>query len=128
MDKRELLDIYEARGGEGVYERAKQLYEAALAEAPGDAIVQRDYGYLLECHGRRTLDAAALVYERAIELDPAAEKTRFQLISAQAALGRQDQEIARYEGTTQHRLLACAYLQARDHDAVLRTVAAGLEN
>jgi Tfp pilus assembly protein PilF len=127
MEARELLDVYEARGGEDVYERAKQLYEAALADAPEDAIVRRDYGYLLECHARRTLHAAVSAYERAIELDPAAEKARFQLINAQASLFHQDVAIARYEGTEQPRLLAFAYLRARDFAAVRRTVAAGLE-
>jgi tetratricopeptide (TPR) repeat protein len=127
VDRRELLDVYEARGGEDVYEQAKRLYEAALAEAPDDAVLQRDYGYLLECHARRTLHAAVGAYERAIELDPEAEKTRVQLIGAQAALGHQDDAIARYQGTARHRLLASAYLHARDFAAVRRTVEAGLE-
>jgi hypothetical protein len=34
VNHRELLDIYEARGGEDVYEQAKRLYEAALAKRP----------------------------------------------------------------------------------------------
>src|SRR5256885_10062241 len=93
MDARELLDVYEARGGEEVYEQAKRLYEAALADAPVDAILQRDYGYLLECHARRTLHAAVSAYQRAIELDPAAEKTRLQLIGAQASLGHHHEAI-----------------------------------
>jgi tetratricopeptide (TPR) repeat protein len=126
MDKRELLDIYEARGGEDVYEQARPLYEAALAEHPGDAVVQRDYGYLLECHGRRMLEAAARAYERAIELDPRSEKARFQLIHAQAALGRHDEEVARYEGSSQHRLLAYAHVAARDWAAAERVVEDGL--
>ena len=74
----------------------------------------RDYGYLTECHARRMLDAAVASYERAIELEPGDEKTQFQLIHALAALGRDDEAIARYEGTQHHRLLASAYLAARD--------------
>jgi tetratricopeptide (TPR) repeat protein len=126
MSARELLDIYEARGGEDVYEQARKAYEAALAAAPDDPVLLRDFGYLQECHGRRALDAAVTSYERAIELDPGDEKTHFQLIHAMTALGRQEEAIARYENTTQFRLLASAYLAARDYDAARRAVEAGL--
>ena len=126
MSARELLDIYEARGGEDVYEQARTAYEAALAAAPDDPVLLRDYGYLQECHGRRALDAAVTSYERAIALDPGDEKTHFQLIHAMAALGRQEEAITRYENATQYRLLASAYLAARDYDAARRAVQAGL--
>jgi hypothetical protein len=67
VDKRALLDRYEAAGGEERYEQAKALYEAALAAAPDDPLLLRDYyGYLLECHrapdrrrGDRRLPAGA---------------------------------------------------------------------
>jgi hypothetical protein len=59
MDARQPLYLYEARGGEDTYGQAKRAYETALAETPDDPALLHDYGYLLECHGRRTLEAAA---------------------------------------------------------------------
>jgi tetratricopeptide (TPR) repeat protein len=70
MDKEELLERYEADGDEGLYAEAKRHYEQALAANPGDARLLEDYGYLQECHGRRSIRAAASCYERVIEADP----------------------------------------------------------
>jgi tetratricopeptide (TPR) repeat protein len=83
--------------------------------------VRLGYGYLLECHGRYWLRQAAEQYQRAIALDPDADKPRYQLIGAQAALGEAEAAIALYtrrlaDSPTQvreHRLLARAYLAAR---------------
>jgi tetratricopeptide (TPR) repeat protein len=69
----ELLERYEATGDEAAFVEATRLYEQALAKAP-DPLLFRDYGYLLECHGRRALRRATEQYERAIELDPGADK------------------------------------------------------
>ena len=133
-DMRALLDRYEARGDEAVFALVRPQYEQAIADAP-DAEVVRDYGYLLECHGRYALRAAVTHYEQAIELDPAADKTRYQLISARAALGESDVEVARYRtqlvasptDVRTHRLLAAAHLAARDYQEAGRVVDAGLQ-
>jgi hypothetical protein len=50
----ELLERYEAIGDEDALVEAQRLYEQALAEGP-DPELLRDYGYLLECHGRRAI-------------------------------------------------------------------------
>jgi tetratricopeptide (TPR) repeat protein len=133
MDAGELLERYEAIGDEGDFAEAKRLYEQALAEGP-DAELLRDYGYLLECHGRRALGRAAEQYERAIELDPGAEKVHYQLISARAALGEAQDVVARYErrlaeapdDVRWHRLLASACLAAKDHERAATVIDAGL--
>jgi tetratricopeptide (TPR) repeat protein len=129
----ELLERYEAVGDERDFAEAKRLFEQALAEAP-DVALLRDYGYLLECHGRRAIGKAAEQYERAIELDPDAEKVHFQLIAARAALGEAQEVVARYEqrlaeapeDVRWHRLLAGACLAANDHERALAVIAAGL--
>jgi Tfp pilus assembly protein PilF len=83
VNRRELLDRYEATGDEAAFDAAQRLFEQALAE-PADARVLLDYGYLLECHAQHTLRRAAARYERAIELDPSLEKARYQLIQVRA--------------------------------------------
>jgi tetratricopeptide (TPR) repeat protein len=129
----ELLERYEAIGDEDDFAAAKRLYEQALAEGP-DPELLCDYGYLLECHGRRAIGKAAEQYERAIELDPDAEKVHFQLISARAALGEARDVVARYEqriaqapdDVRWYRLLASACLAASDHERAATVVDAGL--
>jgi tetratricopeptide (TPR) repeat protein len=87
MDRRELLDLYEATGDEDAYAAAKPLYEQAIADAEsGDATVLREYGYLLECHAQHWLRRAVAQYERALEVDPGLDKARYQLIHARAAM------------------------------------------
>jgi tetratricopeptide (TPR) repeat protein len=130
---RDLLDLYEATGDEAAFTQALPLYERAVAAEPNAGLV-RDYGYLLECHGRYALRRAVDAYERAIALEPDAANSRYQLISARAALGQADQEIARYRArlaaspgdVRNHRFLAAAYLAARDHAEAARVVAGGL--
>jgi hypothetical protein len=63
MEKDELLERYEVLGDESDFLAAQPLYERALAERP-DARMLNDYGYLLECHGRRELLRALELYER----------------------------------------------------------------
>ncbi len=134
MDKRELLDRYEARGGDALYEQAKRLYEAALAEAPDDALLLRDYGYLLECHGRRSLEAALASYERSLVLDPGSEKTRLQLLHAEIGLGRAQDAIVRCRrlladrpaDPASYRCLASAYVAAGDYARAEQAVKDGL--
>jgi len=134
MTARELLDRYEARGEEADYVNALELYRAALAETPDDPLLVRDFAYLQECHGRRAIGAAIEGYERALALDPASEKTRLQLLQAQASLGRHDEAIARCrelvaarpDDPAAHRCLGYAYLAAREFGRAGEAVEAGL--
>ena len=54
MDKYELVERYEALGDEDDFLAARRLFEAELT-GRASALDRRQYGYLLECHGRRTL-------------------------------------------------------------------------
>jgi tetratricopeptide (TPR) repeat protein len=135
MDKEELLERYEADGDESLYAEAKRRYEQALAANPGDARLLEDYGYLQECHGRRSIRAAASCYERVIEADPEWVKPHLQLIGALAALRETDTATARYQqrlaavpdDPRAYRLLALAYLYAHHYDQAAQVIAAGLE-
>lgn len=134
-EKARLLELYEATGDEDAFTRAKPLYGRALAgPEASDPNVHLGYGYLLECHGRHSLRQAVEQYQRAIELDPDADKPRYQLIGAQAALGEPEEAIALYTrrladsptDLREHRFLARAYLAARDYAEAGRVIAAGL--
>jgi tetratricopeptide (TPR) repeat protein len=134
VDKYELVERYEALGEESDFLEAKRLFEADL---PGqqDAIFFRQYGYLLECHGRRAIRRALQQYERSIALDPDAEKVRYQWLSVKTALFESDDAIAVQKkrvadspgNARELRLLATAYLLARDFDSAAEVIAAGLE-
>lgn len=134
-DKARLLELYEATGDPDAFTRAKPLYEHALAGAEAsDPNMHLGYGYLLECHGRHSLRQAIVQYARAIELDPDADKPRYQLIWAQAALNETEEAIALYTrrladsptDVREYRFLAQAYLAARDYREAGRVIAAGL--
>ena len=67
MDKDELLERYEALGEDDDFLAAKPLFEAEIqrqeeSEAglrgPDAALLLRQYGYLLNCHGRITIRRA----------------------------------------------------------------------
>jgi tetratricopeptide (TPR) repeat protein len=133
--KKRLLELYEARGDPDTFAEAKRLYEQALTSAEAsDPETLIGYGYLLECHGRYALRQAVAQYERAIKLDPDADKPHYQHIWAQAALRETEPAIARYSqrlarsptDVREHRFLANAYLAARDHQEAARVVDAGL--
>jgi tetratricopeptide (TPR) repeat protein len=109
MDKHDLLERYEARSEERDFLAAKPLYEQALTQNE-DAQLLLEYGYLLECHARNELRHAAKQYRRAVELDPALDKARYQLIQALAALFDTDEMIALYK-----RRVAAAPGQAREY-------------
>jgi Flp pilus assembly protein TadD len=134
MDKRELLELYEARGDEHDFLAAKPLYEQALAAAP-DAQLFLEYGYLLECHGRWALRQAVEQYRRAVELDPDADKPRYQLIRALAAVSDTEEMVTLYtrrlasapEDARQYRFLAAAHLAAGKHGEARAVLDAGLE-
>jgi Tfp pilus assembly protein PilF len=134
MDKRELLDRYEATGDEEAFALAKPRYEQALNADPGNATLRRDYGYLLECHGRYTLRRAVAEYERAVAADPDQDKARYQLIAARAAAyGGYDSVVehrrrlaASPDDVREHRFLAAAYLADHDYRRASEVVDAGL--
>lgn len=133
MDRRELLDRYQATADEHVYVEAKAAYETALPTA-ADAWTVLDYGYLLECHARNMMRRATAQYERAIELDPGLDKARYQLIQAKAALFEPHEAIAAYRrrlaanpndiGT--HRFLAYALLVVHQYRQAAEVIEAGL--
>ena len=132
-DKSDLLERYEATGDEAAYLEALPLYAAAAAAGGGVGDLL-GYGYLLECRGRDLLKLAITQYERAIALDPEDDKPRYQLISARAALGDVDREVGIYRdrleaspgSVREYRLLATAYLAAREYDRALDVIGRGL--
>jgi protein O-GlcNAc transferase len=134
MELIELLRRYEADGSEETYLEARGRYEAALAADPRSAKLQHEYGYLRECHARNELRTAASHYERAVELEPAWVKPRFQLLIVRAALLEIQDAIRGYRETvaaypdelTGYRLLASAYVLAREGDKAEETAIAGL--
>ena len=133
MDKKELLERYEATGDEADYLEALPRYERAAGNG-GDAETLKDYGYLLECHARNQLRQAVLQYERAIKLEPDYDKPRYQLISARAGLQESELPIEEYEKELKsspgeirwYRLLGSAYLKAHDYKRAGQVVARGL--
>jgi tetratricopeptide (TPR) repeat protein len=134
LDKDELVERYEALGEEDDFLAAKRLFEQDLTEQSG-ALDRRQYGYLLECHGRYTIRRAVEQYERATALDPEADQVRYQWMIAKAALGEPGDAIARYReraaaspgDVRELRFLSGAYLLARDFGAAREVVDAGLE-
>jgi tetratricopeptide (TPR) repeat protein len=144
MDKDELLERYEALGVDDDFLAARPLFEAEIrrqeeSEAglrgPEAALLLRQYGYLLECHGRITIRRAIRQYERSIDLDPGADKVRYQWINAKASLGEPETAVGLYRervavapgDVRELRLLTSAYLAAHDYDAAAGVIAAGLE-
>ena len=134
MDKDELLERYEALGEDGDFLAAKPLFEAEIRlreegkpglHGPEDALLLRQYGYLLQCHGRITIRRAIEQYERSIDLDPGADKVRYQWIGAKASLGEAETAVdlhrervaAAPRDVRELRLLSSAYLAAHHDDA-----------
>ena len=97
MEKKELLERYEAFGDESVYAEARRVYEQALADDGGDARVLHEFGYLQECHGRRDIRAAAACYERAIDADPHYDQAA-QVIHAGLELAPDDPSLTEQQG------------------------------
>ena len=143
MDKDELLERYEALGRDDDFLAAKPLFEAEIkrqeeSEAglhgPDGALLLRQYGYLLQCHGRITIRRAVEHYQRAIDLDPDDDKVRYQWIGAKASLFEPEDAIARYRervaaapgDVRELRFLAHAYLAANEFDAARAVIDAGL--
>jgi tetratricopeptide (TPR) repeat protein len=133
MDKYELVERYEALGDEDEFASAKELFERELA-GQTDPRFFRQFGYLLECHGRRAIQRAIKQYERSMALDPAADKVQYQWIGAMGSVGEADSVVARYRARVaaapgdvrELRFLSAAYLTARDY-AAAEVIEAGLE-
>jgi tetratricopeptide (TPR) repeat protein len=130
---RALLERYEALGDEQDYLAAKPLYDQAAA-ATSDPQLLTDYGYLLFAHARNELRRAVEQFNRAIALDPDNEKVHYQLIAAMAALAGTDDMTSLYRARhaaapdepRESRLLACAYVAAREFDHARDVIDAGL--
>ena len=133
MDKYELVERYEALGDEDDFLAARRLFERELTEE-SSALDRRQYGYLLECHGRRVLRRAVDQYEQAMSLDPDQDKVCYQWMHAKAALGEPEDAITRYRSrlagspgdVRELRLLSTAYLMARHYDAASDVIDTGL--
>jgi tetratricopeptide (TPR) repeat protein len=141
MDKDELLERYEALGEDVDFLAAKPLFEAEIqrqSEAglpgPDAALVLRQYGYLLECHGRITIRRAVEQYQRSIDLGPDDDKTQYHWMGAKATLGEADDAVARYQqrvaaspgDVRELRFLSHAYLSAKDFAAAKAVIDTGL--
>lgn len=134
MDKYDLVERYEALGDENDFVAARELFERDLA-GQADPLFFRQYGYLLECHGRRAIQRAIKQYGRSMALDPAADKVQYQWIGAMGSVGAADSVVARYRARVaaapgdvrELRFLSSAYLTARDYGAAAEVIEAGLE-
>jgi tetratricopeptide (TPR) repeat protein len=134
MNKEELLERYEALGEMDDFLEAKRLFEQDLGEQP-DALLLRQYGYLLESHGRYSIRRAVELYERAIALHPEDDQVRFQWMNAKTALREADQAVTLYKkrvadapgDVRELRFLSIAYLMANDFEAAGKVVDAGIE-
>ncbi len=143
MDKDELLERYEALGEDDDFLAAKPLFEAEIqrqeeSEAglhgPDAALLLRQYGYLLQCHGRITIRRAIEQYQRSIDLGPDDDQVQYMWIGAKAALDEADDAITRYKervavspgDVRELRFLAHAYLAAKDFGAAKGVIDTGL--
>ena len=134
MNKEELLERYEALGEMDDFLEAKRLFEHDLGEQASE-LQLRQYGYLLECHGRYALRRAVELYERAIALDPDADLVRWQWMNAKAALRESDHAVTLYKkrvadspgDVRELRFLSSAYLLANDFEAAGKVIDAGIE-
>jgi Flp pilus assembly protein TadD len=138
VDKEELLYRYETLGEENDFLAAKPLFEQDIRERElrrqPDALLLRQYGYLLECHGRRVIRRAIEQYERSMAVGPDDVKARLQWIGAKASLSEEHDAIRLHrERVTaapadlrELRLLAAAYLSANDLGAAAEVIDTGL--
>ena len=143
MDKDELLERYEALGEDDDFLAAKPLFEAEIrrqerSEAglygPGAALLLRQYGYLLNCHGRITIRRAIEQYQRSIDLSDDDDQVQYMWTGAKATLDEAGDAVTRYReraaaapgDTRELRFLAHAYLAAKDFGAAESVIHAGL--
>ncbi len=143
MDKDELLERYEALGEDEDFLAARPLFEAEIrrreqSEAglrgPDAALLLRQYGYLLSCHGRITIRQAIEQYQRSIDLGWDDDQVQYMWIGAKAMLDEAGDAVTRYQERVAAasgdvralRFLAEAYLAAKDFDAAKGVIDAGL--
>lgn len=143
MDKDELLERYEALGEDDDFLAAKPLFEAEIRRreqgepglhGPEDALLLRQYGYLLNCHGRITIRRAIGQYQRSIDLGWDDDQVRYMWIGAKATLDEAGDAVTRYQERVAAapgdvralRFLAHAYLAAKDFDAAKGVIDTGL--
>jgi tetratricopeptide (TPR) repeat protein len=101
---------------------------------PEDSLLLRQYGYLLNCHGRITIRRAIEQYQRSIDLGPDDDQVHYMWTGAKATLDEAEDAITRYKERAaaspadlrELRFLAHAYLSARDFDAAKSVIDAGL--
>ena len=143
MDKDELLQRYEAFGEDDDFLAAKPLFEAEIqrqeqSEAglhgPGAARLLRQYGYLLNCHGRIAIRRAIEQYQRSIGLGPDDDQVQYMWIGAKATLDEAGDAVTRYQERAtaapgevrELRFLAYAHLAAKDFGAAKGVIGTGL--
>ena len=143
MDKDELLERYEALGADDDFLAAKPLFEAEIQRREqsetglhglADALLLRQYGYLLNCHGRITIRRAIEQYQRSIDLSDDDDQVQYMWTGAKATLDEAGDAVTRYRkradaapgDTRELRFLAHACLAAKDFDAAKGVIDAGL--
>lgn len=143
MDKDDLLERYEALGENEDFLAAKLLFEAEIRQreqsqaglrGPDAGRLLRQYGYLLNCHGRIAIRRAIEQYQRSISAGWDDEQLQYLWIGAKATLDEADDAITRYQERVAAapgdvhglRFLARAYLAAKDFDAAKGVIGAGL--
>ncbi len=82
-----------ARVGDVV--RARELFQKAVVESPGDSNVRNDFGYFLYELGE--LQAAEFQLRRALELSPGEQRSRTNLALTLAAADRYDESLKLFE-------------------------------
>ena len=143
MDRDELLERYEALGEDDDFLAAEPLFEAEIRRQEGSeaglrgpdaALLLRQYGYLLNCHGRIAIRRAIEQYQRSIDLGPDDDQVQYMWIGAKASLDEADDAITRYHervaaspgDVRELRFLAHAYLAAKDFRAAKGVIDTGL--
>jgi len=90
-----LIDVASEAMNEGKHEAALPMLRQALAESPGDAVVQNSYGSALAATGR--LAEAVAQYRKATALAPDYPEAHNNLASALVQSGRTDEAMAEFE-------------------------------
>jgi tetratricopeptide (TPR) repeat protein len=143
-DRDELLERYEALGEDDDFLAAKPLFEAEIQRrqeasaaglhGPEDARLLRQYGYLLNCHGRIIIRKAIEHFQHSIDLNPDDDQVQYMWTGAKATLDEAADAITRYgdrvaaapDDVRELRFLAHACLAAKDFDAAKDVIDAGL--
>lgn len=79
----------------GDVDRARELFQKAVVESPGDSNVRNDFGYFLYELGE--LPAAESQLRRALELSPGEKRSRTNLALTLAAADRYDESLKLFE-------------------------------